>query len=647
MAPDNMPNSTTEVALLAVAVTCGSLAFGYLLASTIVESLVDDRWLLWALAFPGLIVFSVVLTVVHAVSGGELYSRPIAVWILTAATVVVLIIVRHRKRRSRPKPTRADLVAVLTGVVAIAVWALPALGVIPLVVGGDHFHHMAWTNQLLNGEPLPTGALTGTLPNDYPWGFHGLTALLTAFMPTKNPYLTLHPLQLLLPFGGALGFLALGTRAFRDINAGVAAAILGAASGGFGFLLRFRTGIVTHPRNPRQIEAFIGDYLQRRSYNLSFGNISPPFPRDVTYVLLPVFLWLLLSGIEGRRRALVAAGVTLGVCGLMGGDVYIIGIVVGACAVLLAPGHRARWLSLVSFLVPALAVWALWLVPMAIHYVRLGGFRDLSSPPVNLPVDGVIGGWGLALPLGLVGLWAGRRSVKRPGMVLALCLLVVPLIVIVFPATLVSNKGFATLLRDHRYWPMVHAGLALLGGLGASFLLSALKRRDLQVAAALLLFVIAVSSPIAGSIGSVDHRRRGSELIREAMIGGPRVLFNLIRGPTGTQRNIAVPHEMEEYAYSYTGYRLVHYFPNRLRFPGIYESIPTRRSRKAAWRVLMNPRSPDAWLATAQEFDLDLLVIPTSLVGNPNLPSCEVLRPSSPEGLTVIFTRTCSGLPDR
>ena len=194
---------------------------------------------------------------------------------------------------------------------------------------------------------------------------------------------------------------------------------------------------------------------------------------------------------------------------------------------------------------------------------------------------------------------------------------------------------------------MVHAGLALLGGLGASFLLSALKRRDLQVAAALLLFVIAVSSPIAASIGSVGHRRRGSELIREAMIGGPRVLFNLIRGPTGTQRNIAVPHEMEEYAYSYTGYRLVHYFPNRLRFPGIYESIPTRRSRKAAWRVLMNPRSPDAWLATAQEFDLDLLVIPTSLVGNPNLPSCEVLRPSSPEGLTVIFTRTCAGLPDR
>jgi hypothetical protein len=179
MAPDSMPNSTTEVPLLAVAVTCGSLAFGYLLASTILESLVDDRWLLWALALPGLIVFSVVLTVVHALSGGELYSRPIAVWILTAATVVVLVIVRHRKRRSRPGPTRADLVAVLTGVVAIAVWSLPALDVIPLVVGrGDHLHHMAWTNQLLNGEPLPTGALTGTLPNDYPWRFHGLTALL-------------------------------------------------------------------------------------------------------------------------------------------------------------------------------------------------------------------------------------------------------------------------------------------------------------------------------------------------------------------------------------------------------------------------------------------------------------------------------------
>jgi hypothetical protein len=87
--------------------------------------------------------------------------------------------------------------------------------------------------------------------------------------------------------------------------------------------------------------------------------------------------------------------------------------------------------------------------------------------------------------------------------------------------------------------------------------------------------------------------------------------------------------------------------PNRLRFPRIYESIPTRRSRKAAMLVLMNPRSPEAWLATAQEFDVDLLVMPASLTGNPNLPSCEVLGPSSPEGLTVIFTGTCAGLPDR
>jgi hypothetical protein len=639
-----MPMSTIEVALLTVLVFCGSLGFGYLLVSATLESLVDDRRLLWVLALPGVVAYSVVLTLVHALSGGELWSRPPVVWALTAAVAVVLATMRYRRRHGGHGIRRSELAIVLAGVLGSAVWALPALNVVPLVVGGDHFHHMAWTNQLLNGEALPTGSLTGTLPNDYPWGFHGLSALLTAFLPTADPYLSLHPLQLLLPFGGVLGFFALGRQAFKDTVAGAASAVLGAASGGFGFLLRLRTGLVVRPRQPGKIDAFFGDYLQRRSYNLSFGNISPPFPRDVTFVLLPVVLWLLLVGIErDRRRNVVAAGVTLGVCGLIGGDVLITGMVVGTCTVLLAPGASPRLRTLAHYIFPALGVWSIWFVPIVIRYATLGGFRDLSSTPVDLSVAAVIGGWGVAFPLALVGLWAGRRSVKKPGVVVAGCLLSVPLMIILFPPALVPNDGFATLLRDHRYWPIVYAGLALFGGLGTSHLLALLKSRALQLATALVLLIIAVSSPVAASIGSLDRARRGAALIQDAMIGDPRALLSLIRGPVGIRRNIAVPRQMEDSAYSYTGYRLVHHFPHRLRFPGVFEHIPTEKQRKEAMRTLMSPLSPEEWLATARRFDLDLIVLPTALAGNPNLPPCEVVRPSSPEGAVVIFTADCSG----
>jgi hypothetical protein len=639
-----MPNSTTQVALLAGLVFCGSLAFGYLLVSTTLHTLVGDRRLLWALALPGVTAYSVVLTLIHALSGGELFSRPPVVWALTAAVVGLLVTVRVRSRPVGHAFHRSELAVVLGGVLGSAVWALPALMLVPLAIGGDHVHHMAWTNQLLNGEALPTGSLTGNVPNDYPWGFHGLSALLTAFMPTAEAYLSLHPMQLLLPFGGVLGFFALGQQAFKNTVAGVASAVLGGASGGFGFLLRQRTGLVAHPRNSGEIDAFIGDYLQRRSYNLSFGNISPPFPRDLTFVLLPVLLWLLLVGIErGRRRNVVAAGVTLGICGLIGGDVLITGALVGSCAILLIPEASPRVKTLAYFLAPTLVVWGIWLIPMVIRYATLGGFRDLSWTPVNLPFEAVIGGWGLAFPLALAGLWAARASIKKPGVVLAGCLLFIPVIVIILPPALVPNEGFATLVRDHRYWPFVHAGLALFGGLGMSHLLALLTSRAVQIVAALVLLAIAVSSPVAASIGSLDRPPGAAALIHEAMVGDSRAVLSLIRGPVGTQRNMAVPREMEEPAYSYTGYRLVYYFPGRLRFPGIFDYIPTRQQRAEAMRTLMNPPSPQEWVATAEAYDLDLLVLPLSVAGNPNLPQCDVVRPSSPEGVAVIFTARCVG----
>ena len=100
-------------------------------------------------------------------------------------------------------------------VAALVLWSYPTLEVFPLHYSPDTRAHMGWAHQLLNGSPTPTAALSGEIPNFYPWLFHAFTALVSLFTPGGNPFDALVPVHFLFVAGVVLGLFALG-REFRS-----------------------------------------------------------------------------------------------------------------------------------------------------------------------------------------------------------------------------------------------------------------------------------------------------------------------------------------------------------------------------------------------------------------------------------------------
>ncbi|HEX2235155.1 MAG TPA: hypothetical protein VHK89_02665 [Actinomycetota bacterium] len=616
--------------LQAIALAALLLAFGRLVAGAVAGRRDLDEPALWGLGVAGLTLYSLALMAAHMASGGRVLSNA---WLTRGSTGAVfvalaLVALRDRARAGRPPDRRALAAAAAVAAAAALVWGLPVGRVLPLPPGGDVILHAGWSSQLINGEPTPSAFITGDVPNFYPWLFHALLALIARLTPGGRALHAMGPLQLVLSSGVALCLFALGRALTRSTLGGAAAALLCALTGGLGFVMLRGVDIVLEPRTDAL--RYLGDLLYKRSYNASFYNLAPPFPRDLAFALLLSFLLLLVIGLRaGRTRVLVGAGIALGMAGLTGAEAFFAGAGVAAAAALWRPaGGRAR--ALAALMAPALGLYALWAVPQLAAYLSLGGYRNLTAVgPVTLPPIGVLGGWGITTPLAALGLLWVRRALSDPGsrVLVAATSVTLGLVIASTVVPELFGEAFLSLGRAHRYWPLLHLCVALFAALGATALVARAARagRGWAVAAGLALVALAVPSPVVASL-ALGPDGPGKGVLLGAVRGEPRSLLNLISPEPGGDCVVAAPVGIDAPIFTYTGYRMVMYTwgtedPGnraRIRWQDIYERIVPEQERLRDNRLLVRgTASPALWRTTARRYGVDIVVVPEADAARP------------------------------
>ena len=614
------PPSTAFVAgLEAVVVAAALLGLGYLIVDAIAGRRELDEVERWGLALGGLCLLCLLAMVIHMATSGWLFTKP---FVVVGATVAGAAGMLWRRRRMRLERDSTHLV-IAAGLVlaALVVWGSPVFRMMPLTATADTQLHNGWIDQLLAGETTPGAALTGDIPNYYPWLFHSLGALTTTITPGQTPYHALAPLQFVQVAGGVLALFALGRALTRKAVTGVGAALLGALSGGFGFVMLNGLDIVVDPRadDGAAALAYQGDLLFTRSYNVGFHNIAPPFPRDLAFGLLATLVLVLaLRARRGDRLLDLSAGCALGLIGLTGGETFLVGGLLAVLVVVFDAPKRAA--TAARLLLPALAIYSLWFVPVAIGYVRLDGFVSITHIiPVALPATAILVSWGLTTPFALGWLVRGARRVRTDRAV-RLCLLFVVaagvlLSVSTFIPTLLGD-AFDTLGRDHRYWPIFYLSVALLGALGFTGFIEWASSRSRALAATSIATatLIAWASPVIASLALPDNVNRYPEITAAMTRSRDSVLYRLRAAGPGCV--VAAPQDIARVVFSYTGYRLVlwtgtWFGPNRarIRWAGIYEHI-TREAQRIADNKLLTTGDPSTpqWATAAARYGVDLVV---------------------------------------
>jgi hypothetical protein len=488
---------------------------------------------------------------------------------------------------------------------------------LPLVYGADTYMHSGYSSELLDGEATPSAAITGQIPNAYPWLFHGAEALTARLTPGGRTVDALAPLQVALVAGTILGLFALGRAITRRTAGGVATALLAGMTGGFGYFLARGPAVVYAPRG--HTTALWGDSLFVRSYNPSFYNMTPPFPRDLAFGLAVCALALALCGLRTKSTGLlVLAGVVLGLTGLADAESFFLGAAVFALFVL-APVRISRERALLTLLVPALAPYAFWLIPQAISYAQLGGYVNLTAVgPVSLPAWAIVFSWGIMLPLALVGtgVWL-RGPLRDPGRRLVTYVLVsagfVTLLSTLVPRLL--GEAFMTLGRSHRYWPLLGFALALIAAPGLCRLTDRASSMVPRVAVWAAAVVLAVPSPALAGVALPGIFEPPS--LQAAARGDADALLNLIAPRPGGRCVAAVPRDIGPLVWSYTGYRLVMFWTSephpgnkpRIRWADIYQRIvPQRRRQHDNIALVTGEVSRRRWKRIAARYGVDVVV---------------------------------------
>jgi hypothetical protein len=606
-------------------------AFGLVLGRLVIDVLLPGRELdaidRWGLAVVGLAAFALALMLLHIVTRGRVLGDPGVTRALTAAAFVGLGLRSLAVRRhlgGRVLRTDGPLMIAAAGV-AVVVWGSPVARLLPLDMQGDTILHTGWASQLLNGEATPAAAITGEIPNFYPWLFHALLALVARVTPGGRAYHALAPVHLLLVCGSALALFALGRALGGRSVTGFAAAVMAGVAGGVGFVMLRGLDVVMDPRADGL--RYLGDLLYKRSYNIAFYGLAPPFPRELAWVLLTGALTLLVIGLRaGRTRLLVSAGVALGMAGLSGAEAFMVGsaAVVGLAVL---PGMHARLRFTATVLGSAFAVYSLWLIPQAVTYLRLDGYVNLTLVgPVTLPAHAVAVSLGLVTPVALVGVIASVRRVRSDaGARVLLALLSASALTLLVAGGLpaLAGEAFRSLGRAHRYWPLLSFALALYASLGATWLVDRVSARRIPAWTAWTALVVAVvPSSLVASLALPREASNPRYAVAEAIGGGSDMLLNLI-APTSTGAcHAAVPQELDGAVWSYSGYRLVAYTtedrptnPARIRWAGIYERITPSARRSADNRLLTEgPASFATWEATARRYGVDVVVVQNAFV---------------------------------
>jgi hypothetical protein len=631
------------------------LMFGYLLADALLGRSGVDRATRWGLAFPALAAYAFLLMLAHIATRGWVFSHA---WFTRGITGVfaAALLARWILRRDR-RPLDAIEIWGLVGmtVLGLLVWGSPVFRMLPLDSHGDMPFHMGWASQLLVGESTPSAPLSGNIPNGYPWLYHSLVALIALFTPGGRAYDAMGPLQLLQVFGSIAALYALGRYLTLRWTGGLAASLLGAVAGGFGFFLVRHSDVILDPRAPDATRYF-GDLFYKRSYNMAFANISPPFPRDMAYALFAALLLLVVLGLAQRSIPYLAgAGFTLGLIALTGAEATFVGFGVALLAGLWGGGVK-RWQALMALILPALGLWGLWLVPMAINYIRLGGIRGLAREAVVLTPFQIMITWGIATPLAIWGAatWF-RRARNRPESWVPAAVLLVTAAVLVGSHLVIRVLGrhFLTLSRAHRYWPFMFLGVALVGAFGLSDLLDRFGSRSKPVAISLgvLVLGLAVASPLVASIALPDVDR-SKQPLTASLEGDPTTALNrLSPHPGPPAHTVAVPFRLQTALFSYAGYRFVlllqtshprSYFA-RIRWPDIFEHIAPPEARRRANATLVTAREVGLkeWIGTARRFGVDRVVLVPSARRDTVVRACRRGITPLPDGYSLVRLDGC------
>ncbi len=593
------PGSPFVAGIQASVVAVFLLAFGYLIVDALAWRSDLGAVFRLGLAFPAVAGYAFVLMLLHMATGGAVFS---SAWLTRGITFAVAAgllawkavrLIRGWGRGDRPAGEWRGVVLILVLTLAgVALWGSRAFRVLPLDLGGDTPSNMGLASQLLNGETTPAASITGQIPNFYPWLYHATIALFARLTPGGRAYDALDVMQIIQPAGAIMALFALGWEIARRWETAVAAAVFGGMAGGF--RLRFSSD------------------LARRPYNVVMANLSPPYPGDVTVVLLVAFLALATAGLaRGRVRILVWAGVVLGLAGLTGAEAFFVGLLVAATLAV----------------VPAIAIYGIWVVPLVVSYLRLGGFVNITRiGPVNLGPIGILAVWGMATPFAAYGFvrWLPRVT-KDIGVRVVMVLLAAAAAILVLSGALPGALGsaFLALGRRHRYWPLLELAVALFAALGVTDLISVARRRRpafgvvASVAIAALVLGFGLRLPLKTAFGPGGHRGAG---VSAALEGDPNNVLNVLAPSTGRDCTAALPNELQIPGFAYTGYRLVLYrWPAyssnlaRIRWRDIYQRVPGDRERVSANRVLVSGNTdPETWAAVARRFGVDVVVVPSN-----------------------------------
>lgn len=650
------PSSPAIAGVAALPIAIMFLALGYGISDLLIGARPWDRIVRLGLAFPGLLLFSLAVMLVHIITGGEVFSNAAVTRALVLLTAVLLVAkaIRSRRRRDRegdepahrqhpPRVTRVEVYALIgVLVVAVLLWGYPATQLLPIDHISDSTKHAAWASELMVGETTPSAPITGEVPNYYPWLYHALAALVAHHVPGGRALHALTPIFFIQVLGSVLALFALGRELTRRWHGGVAAAVFGALAGGWGYLVSKGPAIVLNPRENGGEAAlrYLGDMVYVRTYNMSFSNLAPAFPRDIGFALLPACLLLMIIGLTRRSTlALIGAGVTIGLMGLSTGEATLWGFGLAGLLVLVPMGF-GRLKAGAALFAPALLLWSLWVVPLFLNYSKYEGFRDMINSPVRLTPLALLGCWGMATPFALLGFGRllPRVRSEAPARILFLSLLAaLGLVLGALVVPLVLGTGFTTLSRQHRYWPLLYLSVALYAAVGASWLVDALLRRGQRILAtsmAALSVTLTIPSPALASVALPEEALRTevrwaasrtpgrlepvSRSMTAALEGRPDSMLQLMTPARGVSCVAAVPPEWSRPVWSFTGYRLVLFRwwtqikpdASHIRWKAIYDYIPPVWQRLRALRVLLNPDDRSEWERVTSRWDVDVVVIP-------------------------------------
>ena len=509
----------------------------------------------------GFVIFAVGCMVLNIALGGVVLGVPGVVLLLGTA----LVIFRWKNLRW-PASIPWKSVALLA-VPLVLLWMLPVFVSGTAARTGDIPWHLGWTNQLLEGQPMPQGpAPTEVAANAYPWGFHALLATLVRIVPGSDVLSGLIALQLMMVLAVPLGAACLARRVVDA--AGWAAAAATGFVGGFGWILLRSPAFATSPA-----EAMHGADLVAASPNSVYELLPPPLPREFGLVLLALAGVGLSIGYErGRRGPLVLAGVALGAAGLISVPALVAGLVWTLAMVLVSErGRRARLAAQV--LVPAAAIFALWAGPVVRHLILHGGFVNVS-PTLGRewPLWTSLGAWGLLGPLAALGVLVARRQPQWRTMaafgVATAGLLMLAVARGEFDWELAGN---ATVLHQGRIWPVAHLLGGAFAGVALWRLVDRMRARSWRAAVCVPLLVAGAASPALASASL-------SETMREAGDGFPFSTPDLAEksfvrrtadylGPDDTLRVEGPPEHAQRLAFhvfSFSGVRLTEFDDPRL-----------------------------------------------------------------------------------